>query len=103
MDGAGPLRFLRDIHVLSANGHLLSTSWAVIGGLTYNFLPFMVLPLYVSLEQIDHRLIEAAEDLYASKAKAFMRITFPLSLAGGVAGVREKGLLEGSVGEESVG
>ena len=59
----------------------------MIAGITYNFLPFMVLPLYVSLEQIDHRLIEAAEDLYASRAKAFMRITFPLSLPGVFAGV----------------
>ena len=62
-------------------------SAAVIAGITYNFLPFMVLPLYVSLEQIDHRLIEAAEDLYASRPKAFYRITLPLSLPGVFAGV----------------
>ena len=55
-------------------------------GITYNFLPFMALPLYVSLEQIDERLIEAAEDLYASKLKAFLRVTLPLSLPGIVAG-----------------
>ena len=56
---------------------LLATSAAVIAGITYNFLPFMVLPLYVSLEQIDPRLIEAADDLYANRAVAFLRVTLP--------------------------
>jgi len=78
---------LQHLGILGPDGRLLATSAAVITGITYNFLPFMVLPLYVSLEQIDQRLIEAAEDLYASKAKAFMRITFPLSLPGVFAGV----------------
>src|SRR5438477_11762900 len=59
---------LQSIGVLSSGGRLLATSTAVIAGITYNFLPFMVLPLYVSLEQMDGRLIEAAQDLYASKA-----------------------------------
>jgi spermidine/putrescine transport system permease protein len=58
----------------------------VIAGITYNFLPFMVLPLYVSLEKIDRRLIEAATDLYASRATAFRRITLPLALPGIFAG-----------------
>ncbi len=60
---------LRDLHVLGADGRLLATSVAVVAGITYNFLPFMALPLYVSLEQIDPRLIEAAKDLYASRAR----------------------------------
>jgi spermidine/putrescine transport system permease protein len=77
---------LRDLHLLGADGRLLATSTAVVAGITYNFLPFMALPLYVSLEQIDHRLIEAAEDLYASRWKAFLRVTLPLSLPGVVAG-----------------
>ena len=77
---------LRDLHLLGADGRLLATSTAVVAGITYNFLPFMALPLYVSLEQIDHRLIEAAEDLYASRAKAFLRVTLPLSLPGVFAG-----------------
>ena len=77
---------LRDAHVLGDDGRLLATSTAVVAGITYNFLPFMALPLYVSLEQIDHRLIEAAQDLYASKAKAFLRVTLPLSLPGVFAG-----------------
>ena len=78
--------FLRDIHVLSADGRLLATTLAVVAGITYNFLPFMALPLYVSLEQIDARLLEAAQDLYASRTKAFLRVTLPLSAPGIVAG-----------------
>jgi spermidine/putrescine transport system permease protein len=77
---------LHDLHILGEDGRLLATSTAVVAGITYNFLPFMALPLYVSLEQIDHRLIEAAQDLYASKAKAFLRVTLPLSLPGVFAG-----------------
>jgi spermidine/putrescine transport system permease protein len=77
---------LRTIHVLGADGRLLATSIAVVSGITYNFLPFMALPLYVSLEQIDPRLLEAAEDLYASKREAFMRVTLPLSVPGILAG-----------------
>jgi spermidine/putrescine transport system permease protein len=77
---------LRHLHLLGADGRLLATSFAVVAGITYNFLPFMVLPLYVSLEQIDGRLIEAAQDLYASKWKAFLRVTLPLSLPGVFAG-----------------
>jgi len=83
----GPLvGVLRDIHVLGPDGRLLATSVAVVAGITYNFLPFMALPLYVSLEQIDPRLLEAAEDLYASKRQAFLRVTLPLSAPGIVAG-----------------
>jgi len=77
---------LQSLHVLGPSGRLLATSTAVVTGITYNFLPFMALPLYVSLEQIDQRLIEAAQDLYASNAKAFLRVTLPLSLPGVVAG-----------------
>jgi spermidine/putrescine transport system permease protein len=71
---------------LAPEGHVLATSGAVIAGLTYNFLPFMILPIYASLERIDERLIEAAKDLYASSAKAFLRVTLPLSAPGVVAG-----------------
>src|SRR5690242_9909404 len=80
------VRVLRDVHLLGSGGRLLATATAVVAGITYNFLPFMALPLYVSLEQIDQSLIEAAEDLYASKWRAFLRVTFPLSLPGVVAG-----------------
>jgi spermidine/putrescine transport system permease protein len=83
----GPVvSFLRDIHVLGSDGRLLATSTAVVAGITYNFFPFMALPVYVALEQIDERLIEAAQDLYASKWKAFLRVTLPLSMPGVVAG-----------------
>ena len=81
------VRVLKDVHVLGADGRLLATSAAVIAGITYNFLPFMVLPLYVSLEQVDPRLIEAASDLYANSAVSFARVTLPLSLPGVFAGV----------------
>lgn len=77
---------LRALGVLGEDGRLLATSVAVIAGITYNFLPFMVLPLYVSLEQIDKRMVEAAGDLYASSAKAFWRVTLPLSAPGVIAG-----------------
>lgn len=71
---------------LAPNGHVLATGGAVIAGLTYNFLPFMILPIYASLERIDERLIEAAKDLYASSRQAFWRVTLPLSAPGIVAG-----------------
>ncbi len=77
---------LRDLHILGADGRLLATPVAVVAGITYNFLPFMALPIYVSLEQIDRRLLEAAEDLYASSRQAFLRVTLPLSAPGIVAG-----------------
>ena len=80
------VRILRDVHVLHADGRLLATSTAVVAGITYNFLPFMALPLYVALEQVDHRLIEAAQDLYASRLQAFLRVTLPISLPGVFAG-----------------
>ncbi len=76
----------QSVGILSAGGRLLQTASAVIAGITYNFLPFMVLPLYASLERIDPSLIEAAKDLYSSPRTAFLRVTFPLSLPGVVAG-----------------
>jgi spermidine/putrescine transport system permease protein len=83
----GPIvGFLRDIHLLAPDGRLLNTTFAVVAGITYNFLPFMALPLYVSIEQIEPRLLEAAKDLYASPAQAFLRVTLPLSAPGIVAG-----------------
>ncbi|MDH2416855.1 ABC transporter permease [Nocardioides sp. CER19] len=85
-DNGWVVNTLQAVHILSADGRLLATPVAVIAGLTYNFLPFMVLPLYASLEKIDGRLIEAAGDLYASPARAFFKVTWPLSLPGVVGG-----------------
>ena len=68
------------------NGRLLNTQAAVIGGLTYNFLPFMLLPIYVSLEKIDVRLVDAAADLYSSFGRTFRKVILPLSLPGVFAG-----------------
>jgi spermidine/putrescine transport system permease protein len=77
---------LQSVGIVADDGRLLATGTAVVAGITYNFLPFMALPLYVSLEKIDKRLIEAATDLYASRATAFRRITLPLALPGIFAG-----------------
>ena len=76
---------LNTLHLLP-EGRILNTWIAVVAGLTYNFLPFMVLPLYAALERIDHRFIEAAGDLYASPQTAFRKVTWPLSMPGVVAG-----------------
>jgi spermidine/putrescine transport system permease protein len=77
---------LKDLGLLSPGYQVLSTSLAVVSGLTYNFLPFMILPLYVALEKIDPHLIEAATDLYSSRRQAFLRVTLPLSMPGVFAG-----------------
>jgi spermidine/putrescine transport system permease protein len=77
---------LKHLGILDPAFHFLATPASVIFGLTYNFLPFMILPLYVAIEKIDRRLIEAATDLFASRRQAFWRVTFPLSLPGVVAG-----------------
>lgn len=77
---------LQTVHILGPDDRLLATPFAVIAGLTYNFLPFMVLPLYASLEKIDVRLIEASSDLYASPLRGFAKVTLPLSMPGVVAG-----------------
>jgi spermidine/putrescine transport system permease protein len=84
----GPiLGFLKNsVHLLPTDFTAIGTPISVIAGLTYNFLPFMILPLYVALEKIDPRLIEAANDLYAGRWEAFRRVTFPLALPGVFAG-----------------
>ena len=78
---------LKSAGALAQNVHILGTPFAVIAGLVYNFLPFMVLPVYVALERIDPRVVEAARDLYASPATAFRKVIFPLALPGVFAGV----------------
>jgi spermidine/putrescine transport system permease protein len=78
---------LRDAGVISADFHVLASSGAVIAGLTYNFLPFMLLPIYVALERVDGTLLEAAGDLYATKRATFLRVVFPLTIPGVFAGV----------------
>lgn len=77
---------LRSLHIISEQTTLTSTAFAVVAGMTYNFLPFMTLPLYASLERIDPRTIEAAGDLYANGLTTFRRVTVPLSMPGVVAG-----------------
>lgn len=82
----GPITSTLDALHLLPDGRVLNTGIAVVAGLTYNFLPFMILPLYAALEKIDPRLIEAASDLYASPQTAFRKVTWPLSMPGVVAG-----------------
>ncbi len=78
---------LKRWHLVAQDYHILATAEAVIGGLVYNFLPFMVLPIYVALERVDPALLEASADLYASKAAAFGKVVLPLSMPGVFAGV----------------
>jgi spermidine/putrescine transport system permease protein len=78
---------LKSWGVLPQSFHVLATPYAVVGGLVYNFLPFMVLPIYVALERIDRSLLEAASDLFASRREAFTKVVLPLSLPGVFAGV----------------
>ncbi len=76
---------LNAVHLLPG-GHITETWAAVVAGLTYNFLPFMVLPIYASLERADHRVIEAGGDLYASAFTTFRTVTLPMSMPGVIAG-----------------
>ena len=77
---------MQSLGVIGDDGRILATTGAVIAGITYNFLPFMILPLYVSLERIDHRMLEAGYDLYGTRRAVFTKVTLPLSLPGIVAG-----------------
>jgi spermidine/putrescine transport system permease protein len=77
---------LQALFILPPDGRLTATSIAVVAGLTYNFLPFMILPIYAALGRLDLRLVEAGQDLYASPFTTFLRVTWPLSLPGVVAG-----------------
>ncbi|MGW0418467.1 ABC transporter permease [Streptomyces sp. NPDC003015] len=95
LSDSGPVvSALNTLHVLDVTNWLgwttgdrvLATPLAVVCGLTYNFLPFMILPLYTSLERIDGRLHEAAGDLYAKPVTTFRKVTFPLSMPGVVSG-----------------
>ncbi|MGZ5310921.1 MAG: ABC transporter permease [Solirubrobacterales bacterium] len=78
---------LQTLQLVPADGRVLATGAAVIAGLTYNFLPFMILPIYASLERMDTSLIEAGKDLYASSTQTFLRVTLPITMPGIVAGV----------------
>ncbi|MBX3067744.1 MAG: ABC transporter permease [Microbacteriaceae bacterium] len=78
---------LKALSLMAPDAHFTGTAASVIFGLTYNFIPFMTLPLYSTLERLDTRLLEAGGDLYANPAKTFFRVTIPLSMSGIVSGV----------------
>jgi spermidine/putrescine transport system permease protein len=78
---------LKDIGLISADAHVLSTPFAVVAGLTYDALPFMLLPLYVALQRIEPAQVEGASDLYASAFARFRTIILPLSAPGIYAGI----------------
>jgi spermidine/putrescine transport system permease protein len=77
---------LRSLHIISESTTLTSSAFAVVMGMTYNFLPFMTLPLYASIDRIDPRTLEASGDLYANGFTTFRKVTLPLSMPGVVAG-----------------
>jgi spermidine/putrescine transport system permease protein len=81
------LGLLRTLHLAGSNTQILQTPLAVVGGLTYNFLPFTVLPIYVALERVSPALLEAAADLFANKVTAFRKVVLPLSVPGVFAAV----------------
>jgi spermidine/putrescine transport system permease protein len=85
-DEGWPVKTLKFLHLLPADATLTASAVAVVAGITYNFLPFMTLPLYASLERIDPRLIEAGGDLYANGLTVLRKVTIPLSMPGIVAG-----------------
>ncbi len=77
---------LKAVAVLPSDARLTATPFAVVAGLTYNFLPFMTLPIYASIERLDLRLIEAGDDLYANPLSTFRHVTLPLTMPGIVSG-----------------
>jgi spermidine/putrescine transport system permease protein len=86
-DESPVVEVLKFLMIVPEDGRVLATPAAVIAGITYNFLPFMILPIYASLERIDTSLIEAGKDLYASATQTFLRVTLPITAPGVVAGV----------------
>ena len=86
-DGGIIFGTLKTLGLLPDSFRVLGTTFAVLAGITYNLLPFTILPLCVSLEQIDPRLIEASKDLYATRFEAFTKVVLPLSMPGVFAAV----------------
>lgn len=78
---------LKALSLMAPDAHFTGTPAAVIFGLTYNFIPFMTLPLYATLERLDVRLLEAGGDLYSKPVTSFFKVTVPLSMTGIVSGV----------------
>ena len=84
----GPLLIiLRKMHILGENDKILGSYFAVVFGMVYNYLPYMILPIYTTLSKLDEKLIEASTDLGASKGQTFRRVIMPLSIPGVLSGV----------------
>ncbi|MDA7761082.1 ABC transporter permease [Aquiluna sp.] len=80
------VNLLKDVGIFGSDSYIIGTNFAVVFGLVYNFIPFMTLPIYANLDRLDLRLVEAGSDLYASPARTFRKITFPLSMPGIISG-----------------
>ncbi|MEY4390877.1 MAG: hypothetical protein RLZZ400_620 [Actinomycetota bacterium] len=85
-DSSPAMDFLRAIGLMAPDASFVGTGNAVVFGLVYNFIPFMTLPLYTTLERLDIRYLEAGSDLYASPATVFRKVTLPLSMPGVISG-----------------
>jgi spermidine/putrescine transport system permease protein len=85
-DDSWAVSLMQFLHILGPQDHIINSAPAVVIGITYNFLPFMILPIYASLERVDPRLMEAAGDLYANAFTTMRKVTVPLSMPGVVAG-----------------
>jgi spermidine/putrescine transport system permease protein len=86
-DESGFVTGLKALSLLAPDAHVTGTPFAVVFGLTYNFIPFMTLPLYAALERLDTQYLEAGSDLYARPSTVFRKVTIPLSMPGIVSGV----------------
>ena len=85
-DSSWAIQTLKDLHILGVNDYFMGTPASVVFGLTYNFIPFMTLPLYTTLERLDVRLLEAGSDLYANPRHVFTKVTLPITLPGIISG-----------------
>ncbi|MEN9731287.1 MAG: hypothetical protein RL488_597 [Actinomycetota bacterium] len=85
-DHSAIMEWAHKVGILAQGQSFIGSDAAVIFGLVYNFIPFMTLPLYTSLERLDIRFLEAGSDLYASPARVFRKVTLPLSMPGIISG-----------------
>ncbi|MFM1785215.1 MAG: hypothetical protein RLZZ108_239, partial [Actinomycetota bacterium] len=85
-DNTPLMEWAHSVGLLAPSESFIGSDYAVIFGLVYNFIPFMTLPLYTTLERLDVRFLEAGSDLYASPTRVFRKVTLPLSMPGVISG-----------------